>query len=340
NGSARYQLTGEMPLDATVKNIDAHILLNKFFVSDSLVDIKHAIPNLRIGQVDLASGKATATASQFWFNGVLRHSLIKELNIETNTGFQLKGENVYWNIFDWDIYQKNKDIQIDSVYASHLTIHTQPAEATTTTTLPTPPLPAIRITHLQADQLSFDRVAPKSTLRFTINDLHANNLASAEKFFTWSDLKMGLSDIGLETPKTRMIIKTANFNSDSGLSIQNLDLQSLREPTALNISAPLIHINTALSSSDLSHLPLINVKTDDLEIRFNKITEKDTLQAKAVASLRVTNLHLKPGHSPHLSSAIYLTLNKAGFKYNKDSSALAIDDVAGFLKEDSFHWSP
>lgn len=360
NGSARYQLTGEMPLDATVKKIDAHILLNKFFVSDSLVDIKHAIPNLRIGQVNLTSGKATATASQFWFNGVLRHSLIKELNIETNTGFQLKGEDVYWNIFDWDIYQKNKDIQIDSLYASHLTIHTKPAGASATTTTaattssaaasttanptssatPTPPLPTIRITRLQADQLSFDRITPNSTVHFTINDLHATNLASADKFFTWSDLKMNLFDIGVETPKTRLSIRTANFNSDSGLSVQNLSLHSANGPTTFNVSAPLIHINTALSSSDLSHLPRINIKTGNLDIRYNKITEKDTIQAEAAANLRLTNLLFTPGASPHLSTDIDLAFNKTGFKYNKDSSALAINDLSGFLKEDNFHWSP
>lgn len=351
DGSAHYNLTGDMPLDATVKKIDAHILLNKFFVSDSLVDIKHAIPNLQIGQINLTSGKAVATASQFWFDGVQRHSRVKELDIETNTGFQLKGEDVYWNIFDWDIYQKNKDIQIDSFYASHLTIHNKPAEAATTipttssTTTPpvathTPPLPTIRITRLQADQLSFDRLTLNSTVHFTINDLHANNLASAEKFFTWTDLKMNLSDIGVETPKTTLVIKTANFNSDSGLSIRNLNLHSASGPTTFNVSTPLIHINTPLSSSDLSHLPLINIKTDNLDIRYNKITEKDTIQVEAAANLRVTNLLFTPGHSPHLSSAIDLTLNKAGFKYNKDSSGLAIDDAAGFLKEDSFHWSP
>ena len=341
DGSARYLLTGEMPIDATVKNIDAHILLNKFFVSDSLVDIKHAIPNLRIGQVNLISGKATATASQFRFNGVQRHSLIKELNIETNTGFQLKGEDVFWNILDWDIYQKNKDIQIDSLYASRLNIHTKPAESTpNTTSAATPSLPVIRITRLKADTLAFDRLTPKSTVHFTINGLHAANLTSADKFFTWSDLKMNLTDIGLETPKMRMVVRTANFSSDSGLSIQNLDLHSASGPTTLNVSAPLIHIKTALSSSDLSHLPLINIKTDDLDIRYNKITEKDSIQAEAAAKLRITNLLFTPGPSPRLSSAIDLTLNKAGFKYNKDSSALAINDLSGVFKEDSFQWSP
>jgi len=341
DGSAHYHLTGEMPLDATVKKIDAHILLNKFFVSDSLVDIKHAIPDLRIGKVTLASGKATAIASQFSFDGVQRHSLIKELNIETNTGFQLKGVDVFWNIFDWDIYQKNKDIQIDSLYASRLNIHTKPAESTaTTTSAATPSLPVIRITRLKADTLAFDRLSPNNSIHFTINDLHATNLTSADKFFTWSHLKMNLSDIGLETPKTRMVIRTANFSSDSGLSIQNLDLHSAGGPTTLNISAPLIHINTAISSSDLSHLPLINIKTDNLDIRYNKITEKDTIQAEGAANLRITNLLFTPGPSPRLSSAIDLTLNKAAFKYNKDSSALAINDLSGFFKEDSFRWSP
>ncbi|HTI89906.1 MAG TPA: hypothetical protein VL727_04920 [Puia sp.] len=340
DGSAHYHLTGEMPLDATVKKIEAHILLNKFFVSDSLVDIKHAIPDLRIGQVNLTSGKAVAAASGFWFDGVQRHSRVKELDISTNTGFQLKGEDVYWNIFDWDIYQKNKDIQIDSFYASRLTIHTKPAGTAAASATPQPPLPTIRITHLQADKLLFDRLTHNSTVHFTIDNLHATNLASADKFFTWTSLNVNLSDIGVETPKTNMVIKTANFNSDSGLSIQNLNLQSLQGPTALSISAPLVRIDAALSSSDLRHLPQINVKADNLDIRYNKITEKDTLQTEAVASLQVTNLLFKPGHSPHLSSAIHLTINKAGFKYNKDSSALAIDEVAGFLKEDSFHWSP
>ena len=345
DGSAHYNLTGDMPLDATVKKIDAHILLNKFFVSDSLVDIKHAIPNLRIGQVNLTSGKANVTGSYFWFDGVQRHSRVKELDIETNTGFQLKGEDVYWNIFDWDIYQKNKDIQIDSFYASRLTIHTKPAEAATVTTTsnpttPAPALPTIRITRLQADQLSFDRLTPNSTVHFTINDLHANNLASAEKFFTWTGLKMNISDIGVETPKTTLVIKTANFNSDSGLSIHNLNLHSASGPTTFNISTPLIHINTTLSSSDLSHLPLINIKTDNLDIRYNKITEKDTIQAEAAANLRVSNLLFTPGASPRLHTAIDLAFNKAGFKYNKDSSALAINDGSGSFKEDSFHWSP
>lgn len=342
DGAARYRLTGDMPLQATVKNIYAHILLNKFFVSDSLVDIKHAIPNLTIGQVGLTVGSATASVRRFWFDGTRRHSLIKELNIGTNTGFELKGQDVYWNIFDWDIYQKSKEIQIDSLYASRLIIHTHPpAISTNPASAAAPsPLPTIRITRLQADQLSFYRSTPHTTLHFTINDLHAANLASAGTFFSWSQLRMNLFDVGFETPKTKLLIKNANFSSDSGLSLQNVLLHSTGSLSSLNLSVPLLHIHTALSSSDLSHLPPIGIDSRDLGIRYNKMTEKDTLQTAASANLHISTLLFTPGAIPHLTSDIDLTWNKGSLRYDKNSSTVSIDELSGSFKEDKFYWSP
>lgn len=345
DGAAHYRLTGKSPLEATVKKLDAHILLNKFFVSDSLVDIKHAIPDLRIGKINLVAGKTTASANQFRFDGVRRHSLVKEVEIETTSGLQLKGENVYWNIFDWDIYQKSKDIQIDSLYTSRLTIHAKRATAATGQAAPSaqaPPAraPVLRVGKLQVDQVSFDRSIPNSSIHVTINDLHAADLASVNQFFSWTHLKMDLSNIGFETPKTTAFIKKASFNSDSGLLIKNLDLRSASRQMTINLSAPLIRVNTILSSTDLSRAPIANILADQLDIRYNKITEKDTLDAEAAANIRITNLRVTPGDSPRLVSALELAWKEARLEYHKDSIALSFNGLSGFFKEEDFHWSP
>jgi hypothetical protein len=380
DGAAHYRQTGKAPLDATVKNLDAHILLNKFFVSDSLVDIKHAIPDLRIGKMNLVAENTTISADQFWFNGVRRHSLIREVNITTSTGLQLQAENIYWNILDWDIYQKNKDIQIDSLYASRLTIHAAPVtapsasaapSASTTSTTPTTPsttpstpsppranLPIIRITRLQADQLFFDRISPNNSIRFTLNHLQAANLSSVNQFLTWTNLKTNLANIEFENPNLKTSIREADLNSDSGLLIKDLRLQTHHPGSAISLYTPVIRLNTTLSSTDLSRLPLAGISTDRLNILYNKITEKDTLKATAAAKISITGLRVTPGGSPRqitpvgsprqitsggsprLSAAIDLAWKEGRLNYKKDSTALSLDDLSGSFKTDDFHWSP
>ena len=307
DGAAHYRQTGYTPLDATVNNLNAHIFLNKFFDSDSLVDIKRAIPDLRIGKIHLLAGKTTVSANQFSFDGVHRHSLLKEVEIETTNGLQLKGENVYWHIFDWDVYQKSKDIQIDSLYA---------------------------------DRLTFYRTTPNNSLHFNINDLRVSSLATANQFLTWATLKMNLSNIVFKTSGTTTVIHEANFDSDSGLLIKDLDWRSNKPQTTLHLSSPLIHVNAILSSTDPGRLPMASLLAPQLHIRYSKLTEKDTLEAESAANIRISHLLFTPGDSPRLSAAIDLAWKEARLLYNKDSTALSFNGLSGFFKEDDFHWSP
>ena len=351
DGAANYYNTGRSPLEAKVLHLDAHILLNKFFISDSLADIKHAIPDVRIGKIDLISDKITASAHNLWFNGVSQQSRIKEVNATTTTGLKIKGENIFWNAFDWDGYQKDR---------------------------------SIRLNDLSVGRLTADRIAANNTLHFIINDWHATGLVAIRQLFTWTSLNMNLSDIQFKNQKSATTIREGSFNSDSGLLLKDLEFRSGNNTNTVRVSAPLIRLNTYLHSTDFSRLEIPSFLADKVTMHY-ATRASDTLIGEATGKIEIKSCQLVPkkevsiryetatlhlqntsirknnarlnlsnaslllsdgrvdsrnGQKPSLDAQLLFSWKDAGLYYAKDSTTLSLDGLSGNFKEKAFHWSP
>ncbi len=106
-----------------ITGLNAHILLNKFFISDSLVDIKHAIPLWRIAKLDLITRGLHLQVENYNFNGAARYSGAERVGITADNGLQLEGRHIFWDVLDWDRYQKTHEIRIDSLHIDILALH-------------------------------------------------------------------------------------------------------------------------------------------------------------------------------------------------------------------------
>jgi len=308
DGAAHYYNIGNTPLEAKVLQLNAHILLNKFFVSDSLADIKHAIPGIRIGQITLIANTVTANAHQLWFNGANQQSRIKEIQLTTTAGLKIKGENIYWNAFDWDNYQKDRSIRLNDWYVG---------------------------------QLTGERQTTNNTIHLTIHDWHITGLVAIRQLFTWTRLNMNLSDILLGNQKTRTTIREAQFDSDSGLLVNHLEFQSGNSSNTVRLSAPLIRLNTSLHSTDFSQLTIPYLLADGINMLYTGTPAKDTLTAQATGKIEIKNCRIIPhGQKLSLDAHLLFSWKDAALYYGKDSTSLSLNGLSGSFKEDTFHWSP
>ncbi len=348
NGVVRYQLAGATPLNATIEDLNAHLLLNKFFISDSLVDIKHAIPDWRIGNLHLSSKGVDINVNHYSFSGVRLLSLGQQVQISTAGGMQLTGDNIYWNVFDWDVFQKTRDIQIDSLHADHLTIHIAPKNPAPAASPPNqqgqppPParLPVIRIGKLAVNEISIDGGPLTNPFHLKINDLQAAGIKTSGPFFTWTHLNAILHDIAVQGKRSKTSIREIDFDSDKEIIVKDLAFQSQGAADRIRIASPLIRLSSGWHSSNLTQLTIASLFSDTISTTYHR-SGKDTIEGSISGRLQGQNLQFTSNDGPpSLVSTIHFEWNNAALHYQKDNIALSVNGMAGSIGVQAFHWSP
>jgi hypothetical protein len=337
DGTASYVLSGGIPVRAGLEHLNAHILLNSLFVSDSLVDIKHAIPDLRISDMNLVSGKTTIRIKGFSFDGKGQHTRSQKVTISTAGGSQLTGENIYWNVFDWDAFQQRRDIRIDSLSASRCTLHVVPPQHTSRNNQTSPELPVVRIGKLRIDELTVDYNTPAMPVQLGVSGLHADHLRSMGAFFAWDHLNMHLHDLHGENGKSTASIKAIDFDSDKELLIKDLEFSLTNQQTRARISVPRFQLQTKLLSTDVSRFSVDSL-TGNAILSYSKTSATDTLDAAAVAEIRGKDLVLKD--KGLLAKAFSIRWKDVRLDYHKENTSLALKDMTGSFDQDNFAWSP
>ncbi|MBN9384104.1 MAG: hypothetical protein J0H74_25360 [Chitinophagaceae bacterium] len=298
DGALSFRHGGTVPISADAEHFDLHILLNKLFISDSLADIKHAISASRVGRFGLQSEGLTIQANDFTFDGTHAHSQGRQLDIRTAGGLVLKGEDISWDFFDWDLFQRNKSIQIEAAHAGRLNIHVEHSSSDAHNkqppTSPLPiinehpprPLPIINIGRLTVNEILFDGSVPNGRLGFTITDLQADSFRTVPRSsippegtlssgqtpagdFNWSRLKMNGSHLAMEGKKGQVLVKQLNFDSNRELIIKGVEFESRSDAGHTKLSLPQLRISTAWHSSDLSGLTIASLVADDMRFAFS-----------------------------------------------------------------------
>jgi len=351
-GSAGYTHKGKTPIDAQVVGLRAHILLNKFFGSDSLVAIKQAIPSCHIDKLALNAAGWHLSVDHYGFEGIDRKSLSERIRITTDGGWQIRAKNTFWNVLDWDRFEKTREVVIDSLHLDGLTLHAPQPDANAkrahhdTTTA----FPAIRVHTLDLGGILFERPSPpgaasssaspsdaapssaSASIHFSADYLHAADVHTDAHSLVWRHAIMRLHDIGLKTAQTTVDIGSALFDSENGLAARDIRLVSTVKGRPLELSVPTIHWRAALHSSDLAQFPISALSTSDFTCSWSGPIKKDTLQVSGTlrASLQKLQLFPKP------QAAVDLSWKSTHLRLRSDSMTLELSDMSAAFHDNAF----
>ncbi|MEO6933334.1 MAG: hypothetical protein ABI151_17000, partial [Chitinophagaceae bacterium] len=323
-GKVGYAIEGLKPLKVDANNLNATFLLNKLFVSDSMVDIKHSIPNFQMGDLNLAAKNMHIKVSNYRFDGINRRNWGDRLMVSLNNGTLLTGKDIYWEVFDWDIYTKTKEIQIDLLRIGDLNINAAAKQDGISKKAGTPKdLPVLRLAKLDVNKIQFNSSSLKNSLHLVGGDFHAENIGTATHFFTWTKASANLSDISSTGEGYKASIKNIAFNAAGETTIRKVAFESKNEKGQTTLEMPFIKLKTELYSTDFSKLSLQSLVSDSaiaiiyskpvdqkgnakplklpafvlekikfnhLSIDYTKISSKDTMALKTVLNINVKDL--------------------------------------------------
>lgn len=262
NGELNYKAGGEHGSELKAGSIEAHILLDKLFLSDSLVDIKHAIPDLRVGSLHLLSKGTKITAHNYRFDGVMRRSWNERLDMQLPNGAQLRADNIYWEVFDWDVFQQTHAIQVDYFRAGSITLNLPGKNKKEEQHNPRHPLPVIRVAKLEADQFIFFQTAPGGNVQARGGGLLIGQLHTREHFFAWKDAQLKLSSVQVKKPGFSLETGAAAIFSGKESEITNVRLVSGSTKLAL----PALHFRLPVYSTDVSRIEIPYLDANDAEV--------------------------------------------------------------------------
>ena len=345
HGAARYKSTGPKPLEGEVSDLNAHILLNNFFVSDSLVDIKHAIPDWQIADMNLVSGGLRVGVHHYHFNGLRRISLGEAFDLLTPQGLHIRGTNFYWSVLDWDVYQKTKAIQIDSLHVDELVIEDSAARggavaaaspgATGSAPPPREPkdLPVIRVGKIDVDRIVIRKGSGKNPIFADVGRLSAQGVRSTTRFFSWDKASFRFSDVAIGN---QVRIGQGAFDANSGATMTSLQYRSDK----LQLTVPRLELEMYCPSSDISQLSVRSLRFDQGAVSYASRTSGDTLLADATLYARIGHVRLSglgKGQKPSLSAGVSLGWEDGRLTYRKGGVVVQAEGLEGSLAQDTLN---
>lgn len=260
NGNMQYNNSGNHPVHMQMKNLNAEILLEHFFRSNALYEVKRSIPKLNVGEIIIQSPKQNITVNNYQFDGLRRHNRANHLKIALHNKTTITAEKLYWEIFVWDLYQREKKIRMDYLRTQKLTI--QADGENTGNNKNNHKLPDINIGRIDIDQLYFTKSSPeKNSIHFEAKNICTDAIASEGNFLKWQNA-MGLFEhISFGSKHSDVSIKRINVNNQYETVAEEIDLTANNNNGSTNVQIPIIKISGKLQSTDLSTL-----HTDDFII--------------------------------------------------------------------------
>ena len=229
NGHMRYRSSaGPAPVAVDLKNMNLVLLLNKFFVSDSLIDIKRSMPLFTIQDANISAGDLKLRIHDFIFEGFFRHSHARDFTLSPGSGTTLKGNDLYWEILDWDLLQKYKLIQIEYIRLGKLDVSTT-GEKRVNKKAPKD-LPQINIARIDINKIHFNNSNPhkNSNLLFDAKDICISDIHSKNSFLTWEETDGVITNFSLKNPTTNASIERISFNNQYESVLQNTSVDIIQ----------------------------------------------------------------------------------------------------------------
>ena len=273
NGSGQYRLAGNTkPVNAALKNLNALILVKDLLASDSLINIKHAIADLRIHEMNVAANGLTMLLSNYRMAGRQRQNWVDKLQIKLATGTSLTANKIYWEAFSWDVLQQTKVIQIDQVRVHELlvdaNIKPKPAQVeATVASVPKPQpkgLPKLRIGKLLAEHLNLKAALPKETLAgFQGQGIQVDKLTTDPNYFRWEQFLGNLNKLYFTQSGGKQIhVAQVALHSHQNTTLTNVHYADNKAGKIMDVALPNMQIKGPFPSTDFSTINLTTVRIE------------------------------------------------------------------------------
>jgi len=251
NGNLKYKLSGTKPATITMKNVNADILLHNFFLSDSMIDIKHSMPRLDIGQIAVQDGNLNLQINNYNFRGYNRHNYAQDLLLIYGDNVVVKGTQVSWEILDWDQYVNYRKFMVDHLEIKSLLVNAK-GDTETTVKKTVKDLPFIHIDKLNVANLDFTRSSPKSNVHLTATAIYLDNINSFKHSFTWNDAMGIFNTITYAGKNFTATVKKVTVDNDHTNTIEDASINAHNDSGYTKIEIPLLKIKGDLHTSDYS----------------------------------------------------------------------------------------
>jgi hypothetical protein len=273
NGSGQYRLAGSTkPVSASLKKLNALILVKDLLASDSLINIKHAIADLRIHEMNVAANGLTIGLSNYRMDGKHRHNWVDKLQINLATGTSLTANKIYWEAFSWDVLQQAKVIQIDQVRVHELLVdaHIKPKPAPVEATAAPGPkpqpkgLPKLRIGKLLAEHLNLKAALPKETMAgFQGQGIEVLKLTTDPKYFHWAQFLGNLNELYFRQSGGKQIhVAQVALHSHQNTTLTNVHYADNKDGKTMDVALPKMQIKGPFPSTDFSNINLTSVRIE------------------------------------------------------------------------------
>ncbi|PSL47905.1 hypothetical protein CLV51_102765 [Chitinophaga niastensis] len=279
DGNVNFKFSGKSSMVLSLKSVNTDILLHKFFMSDSLVDIKHAMPDLHIKEVSIQSDKIKVLASNYVFDGLHRQNRGERLEVSLPNGTIISGKHFYWEVFDWDVFQKTKDIQIDVLRIGELNIN---AHSTPEKPHSSKNLPVIRIARLDINNLQFHNAGIGIQAHFNATNISLSNIRTKQQFITWARAAGQFYNISIDNEKMKATSAAIILNSNGTTRIENVNATIHNANGYTKLQAPVLTLQTNIHTTDVRHLAIHSLTTDQPQIEIYTTGTPEKQQQKAV----------------------------------------------------------
>ncbi|MDH7462737.1 hypothetical protein QEG73_15700 [Chitinophagaceae bacterium 26-R-25] len=267
NGELRYDISRNST-HSTMKNLNATILLQKLFDSDSLVDIKRSMPELTVGEINLSSPKMKLNARQYRFKGTHRHNWAKSFELHLKNNTSVKGQDLYWEIFDWDLLANHHIISFEYLKADKLIVDNESTVTAARKNTTAKKLPVITIRRLDIDTLLVEKKMKNGgDIKLTGRNICLDDIASKENYMVWGNMVADFSNIHLANSNMNVKVDKFSINNEYQNEMHGVSIKTTKEGQSTSISIPLAIIKTQIHSSsikqaDISEIVVNNAKAN------------------------------------------------------------------------------
>lgn len=334
DGNINFTSTGKSKVTLRVKNLNTDILLHNFLLSDSLVDIKHSMPNLHILQMNVISDKASITMDNYSFDGTHRHNKAAKVAVALSNGTHIAARDLYWEVFDWDVYQQSKDIQVDVLRIGAINIQAHPNGVKKEA--PAKDLPVIRVGRLDIGNVQFNSEGAGEHSSFNADKIALKDVRTRQRFFTWASATGQLNRISHHSEKMDVNIAGARFNSNGYTYITGVGAILHNGNGHTKITAPSLDIQTNIHSTDFSKVAIPKLTTGNAAVSHTSIKGHDTTHLETQAMLTGSQLELNTG-GQHLLQYGDMNMQLSALSYSHTGTTATVPQLSLQLNKGSLH---
>jgi hypothetical protein len=268
--------TSKNSINADLQSIDGVVLINKLLQSDSLVDIKRAIPAMNIELASLSAPGFHIDFNKFHFNGTSRHSFVESFLFSAQNGTNVSGKKLTWDFLDWDIFQKSSIIQIKRLAIDELTTTLNKDLSTGNKKSK---FPALRLETLGIRKFRFGMKAKNSTLDFDADKINFTDVSSDSNNLNWNDLSAFVNGFHYKKDGLDASFRSLALSGKGSNQLHNATFKLDDDNKEINFEAPEMNLEMNFQSSDFSKLSVKSLESEKADISIINRKKSSTANA-------------------------------------------------------------